>query len=155
MKGIINIVAVFLANFLILAVSYDDGESFCVIFPQNGRDIFGVAQRSILIFREDEVSLIPQVHFEGDARDFGILVPVPAEPRLSTVGANIFTEASFLTQPIIRQSNQGCGCDDSVCRITRKILQLCCQDAYVPRHRDLLDSQLQDPLAPTSGRLSQ
>lgn len=113
MKGIINIIAVFLANFLILAVSYDDGESFCVIFPQNGRDIFGVAQRSILIFGEDEVSLIPQVHFEGDARDFGILVPVPAEPRLSTVGANIFSEASFLTQPIMRQSNQGCGCDDS------------------------------------------
>ena len=113
MRKIINMLAVWSALFLMVAVSYESGDSYCVIFPQNGRDIFGVAQRTILVFGEGEVSLIPQVHFEGDARDFGILVPVPAEPSLSTVGSNIFTEASFMTQPIIRQSTSGCGCDDN------------------------------------------
>ena len=82
------------------------------MFPQGGRDIFGVAQRNIIIVDENNVSLIPQVHFEGDAKDFGILVPVPANPKLSTVGRNIFTEASFMTQPLVRDANQGCGCDD-------------------------------------------
>ncbi|MFQ6113661.1 MAG: DUF2330 domain-containing protein [bacterium] len=113
MKKLFGYIAIWLAFFFMVAVSYEDGESFCVIFPQSGRDMFGVAQRTILFFGEKKVSLIPQVHFEGDARDFGILVPVPAEPRLSTVGANIFTDASFLTQPIMRQSSQGCGCDES------------------------------------------
>jgi len=113
MRKIMNRIAIWIALFLMVAVSYDSGDSYCVIFPQNGRDIFGVAQRTILVFGGDEVSLIPQVHFEGDARDFGILVPVPAEPSLSTVGSNIFTEASFMTQPIIRQSTSGCGCDDN------------------------------------------
>ncbi|MCH8874101.1 DUF2330 domain-containing protein [candidate division KSB1 bacterium] len=113
MRKIINMLAVWSALFLMVAVSYESGDSYCVIFPQNGRDIFGVAQRTILVFGEGEVSLIPQVHFEGDARDFGILVPVPAEPSLSTVGSNIFTEASFMTQPIIRQSTSGGGCDDN------------------------------------------
>lgn len=114
MRKIINTLAVWSALFLMVAVSYDSGDSYCVIFPQNGRDIFGVAQRTILVFGEDEVSLIPQVRFEGDARDFGILVPVPALPKLSTVGSNIFTEASFMTQPIIRQSSDGCGCDNDI-----------------------------------------
>lgn len=113
MKAIMQTTLIFTALFLGIAVTYDDSESYCVLFPQNGRDIFGVAQRTILVFDEDEVSLIPQVHFEGDARDFGILVPVPAEPRLTTVGAAIFAEASFLTQPIVRQSSQGCGCAES------------------------------------------
>ena len=113
MRKTMNRIAIWSALFLMVAVSYDSGDSYCVIFPQNGRDIFGVAQRTIVVFGGDEVSLIPQVHFEGDARDFGILVPVPAEPSLSTVGSNIFTEASFMTQPIIRQSTSGCGCDDN------------------------------------------
>ncbi|MFQ5677739.1 MAG: DUF2330 domain-containing protein, partial [bacterium] len=112
MRKIMSTFAICFAAFLTVAVSYESGDSYCVIFPQNGRDIFGVAQRTILVFGESEVSMIPQVHFQGDARDFGILVPVPALPKLSTVGSNIFTEASFMTQPIIRQSTGGCGCDD-------------------------------------------
>jgi len=113
MRKTMSRIAIWSALFLMVAVSYDSGDSYCVIFPQNGRDIFGVAQRTIVVLGGEEVSLIPQVHFEGDARDFGILVPVPAEPSLSTVGSNIFTEASFMTQPIIRQSSSGCGCDDN------------------------------------------
>jgi hypothetical protein len=113
MKKMLNLLALWLALFLALAVSYEDGETFCVIFPPNGRDVFGVSQRSILIFSEDEVSLIPQVHFEGDARDFGILVPAPALPRLSPVGASIFSEMSFLTQPVWRTNVEGCGCDEN------------------------------------------
>ncbi len=112
MKNTISMVCIFAALFLTIATTWDDGQSYCVIFPQNGRDIFGVAQRNIILIGDDEISLIPQVNFEGDAHDFGILVPVPAEPRLATVGANVFNEASFLTQPITRQSSSGCGCNE-------------------------------------------
>ncbi len=113
MKAIIRTAAIALALLLCVGVSYDTGESYCVIFPQNGRDIWGVAQRNILIIGESEVSLVPQVNFEGDARDFGILVPVPARPTLSTVGANVFTDASFMTQPVVRRNSEACGCDEN------------------------------------------
>jgi len=112
MRKQIGFLLVFLGLFLTVATSWQDSESYCVIFPQNGRDIFGVSQRNILIFSENEVALIPQVHFEGNARDFGIVVPVPAEPTLSTAGANVFNEASFMTQPLIRTSDSGCNCED-------------------------------------------
>ncbi len=113
MSAWMRILAIALLLSLTVGLSYEDSESFCVIFPQFGRDIFGTSQRSILIFGQDEVSLIPQVNFEGDARDFGILIPVPALPTLSTVESTIFSEASFLTQPLVRSTGSGCGCDES------------------------------------------
>jgi len=108
-----KLLALFSLLLIAVAVTYDDAGTFCVIFPQNGRDIWGVEQRSFLIFRAKEVDLIPAVKFEGSARDFGILVPVPAVPQLSTVGSQIFSEASFLTQPLFRNTGEGCGCDNS------------------------------------------
>jgi len=105
--------ALFFLLLFAVAVSYDDADTFCVIFPQNGRDIWGVEQRSFLIFRAKEVDLIPAVKFEGNARDFGILVPVPEVPKLSTIGSQIFSEASFMTQPMFRNTGEGCGCDNS------------------------------------------
>lgn len=113
MKTLFNSLFLSMGLFLLMAVSYDDGDSYCVIFPQNGRDIFGVEQRNIIIIGDNEVSLIPQVHFEGNARDFGIFVPVPAEPKLATVSSMIFSEASFMTQPLVRQSSQSCACNES------------------------------------------
>lgn len=113
MKRFFRVGAIWAALLLVLAVSFDDSDSFCVLFPPYGRDVYGVSQRTILIFHDSEVSLIPQVHFSGNARDFGILVPVPARPRLSTVSAGIFSEMSFLTQPLWRTSVEGCGCDES------------------------------------------
>jgi hypothetical protein len=105
--------ALFFLLLFAVAVTYDEAETFCVIFPQNGRDMWGVEQRSFLIFRAKEVDLIPAVKFEGNARDFGILVPVPAVPKLSTAGSQIFSEASFMTQPMFRNTGGGCGCDDN------------------------------------------
>jgi len=112
MKKKFSAALIFVGMFLTVATSWHNSESYCVIFPQNGRDIWGVAQRNILIFEEDQVGLIPQVHFEGNASDFGILVPVPARPTLSTVGANVFSEASFMTQPLVRSSGSGCDCEN-------------------------------------------
>lgn len=113
MRKTLYLFALLSAMFMVIGTSYETSESYCVIFPQGGRDIFGVAQRNIIIFDRDRISLIPQVNFEGDAKDFGILIPVPTQPELATVGSNIFTEASFMTQPLVRDANQGCGCDDS------------------------------------------
>jgi len=112
MKGTIKTIAVAITLLAAIGVNYDRGESYCVLFPNNGRDVFGVAQRSIIVFDEGQVSLIPQVNFQGNAQDFGLFVPVPAQPELSTVGANVFTQASFLSQPAVRQSS-GRGCEDN------------------------------------------
>lgn len=114
-----------LAVLSLVGLSYQTGESFCVIFPANGRDIFGVSQRVILVFSEKLVTLIPQINFEGNARDFGILVPVPAQPQLAPANTNIFSEASFLTQPIVRTTGSGCACDND-------------QGSVSPMFRDLL-----------------
>ena len=112
MRKALYLLAAASALLLTVAGGPQRSESFCVIFPQGGRDIFGVAQRNIIIFDVDHISLIPQVHFEGDARDFGILVPVPSNPQLTSVDNRIFSEASFMTQPMVRNANQGCNCGE-------------------------------------------
>lgn len=115
MKNVMTTLMLALALLLAIGVSFDNGDSYCVIFPPYGRDLFGVAQRNILIIDDGEVSLIPQVHFEGNASDFGILVPVPEKPVLATAGTAVFSEASFLTQPLLRDTGaSGCGCEDNV-----------------------------------------
>lgn len=113
-RKLIYVAALSLATLLTIGSFHQDAETMCVLFPPGGRDIFGVSQRNIIIFDDGRVSLIPQVQFEGDARDFGIVVPVPGLPELATVNGSIFAEASFLTQPVVRRSNRGCSCDDEV-----------------------------------------
>ncbi len=112
MKKLIYSAALAVAGLMAIGTTYNVADTACIVFPQNGRDIFGLAQRNIYVIDGNRVSFIPQLNFEGDAEDFGILVPVPSLPELSTVNAQVFSEASFLTQPLVRSSGQGCGCDD-------------------------------------------
>lgn len=113
-RKVIYAAALCVATLLTIGSFHNEAETMCVLFPAGGRDIFGVSQRNILIFDNGRISLIPQVQFEGDARDFGIVVPVPGLPELATVNGAVFAEASFLTQPLVRRSNKGCSCDDEV-----------------------------------------
>ena len=91
MKKVIYYSAVTLALLLTIGTNYNVGDTACILFPQNGRDIFGSAQRNIYVVDEGRVSLIPQINFEGNAEDFGIFVPVPNLPELSTVPGWIFS----------------------------------------------------------------
>ncbi len=118
MRKVYSLVLMFCALLLSSVTLYDSGSSYCVLFPQNGRDIFGVEQRNIFILGEKEISLIPQVAFEGNARDFGVLIPVPALPALALADADIFSQFSFLTQPLVRSRNDGCGCDDETVAVS-------------------------------------
>ena len=52
MKKLFYALSLGIALFLTIGVTYDIGDSFCVLFPQNGRDIWGVAQRNILVYDE-------------------------------------------------------------------------------------------------------
>lgn len=113
MRKVLYLLLLLTAVLLTVGTAYRDVESYCVLFPPIDREIFGVSQRNIIIYDANTISLIPQVNFEGNARDFGILVPVPARPELSSVGNAIFTEASIMTQPLVRNSDQGCGCSDT------------------------------------------
>ena len=56
MRKMISFAGIWFGFLLMVAVSYDIGQTYCVIFPQNGRDIFGTAQRNILVFGETQVS---------------------------------------------------------------------------------------------------
>jgi len=112
MRKIAYSICLVAAAFLSIASWHDSVQSICVLFPQGGRDVFGVSQRNIIIVNDDEISLIPQVHFEGNSRDFGLMVPVPTRPELSLANSQVFTEASFMTQPFVRNAGQGCGCGD-------------------------------------------
>ncbi len=111
MRKAFSVVLMAAALLLSSATLYETGNGYCVLFPQNGRDMFGVEQRNVFLLRENQVSLIPQVAFEGNARDCGVLIPVPSLPKLASADAGIFSQLSFMTQPLVRSRNDGCGCD--------------------------------------------
>ena len=100
----------------------------CVVFAPDrpgGAGGFGsVGQHAIYVIRQGtearyRVTLIPRVKVRGNPNDVGILIPTPSPPEFQTVAANVFDEASMLTQPLLRRRSRrsfssGCGADDDV-----------------------------------------
>lgn len=89
-----------------------DGGFFSSIYA----DIYEPEQTALLVYdatagRED---LFLSVAFEGDAADFGWVVPVPALPEVAAVDPRLFWECAMLTEPLYRDRGLGCatGTDD-------------------------------------------
>lgn len=92
----------------------------CLVYPEPGRDVWGVGQETILVVRAGtraryRVALIPRVELRGDAAEFGTLVPTPSVPTLTSIGQTVFDEATLVTRPIYRPRSffsGGCGGSD-------------------------------------------
>jgi hypothetical protein len=74
-------------------------------------DVYEPTQKALLVYdaeaqRED---LVIQASFEGDAEDFGWIIPVPARPEIDTADNILFFECADLTSPVVRRrGTSGC-----------------------------------------------
>ena len=85
-------------------------------FSSHVNFIFERAQQAFIRYDETNGTedLIIQPHFEGDARDFGWIVPVPSLPELSVMEAQLFNECDRMTRPIWRNRDGFLSCSNRV-----------------------------------------
>lgn len=79
--------------------------------PPYGFDVYEPSQLALL--RHDAATqtedLIIHARFQGDARDFGWILPVPSLPTLETADGMLFWECAQLSAPLYRRRG-GIGC---------------------------------------------
>ncbi len=101
-----------------LLIHPGEARAVCCPIPDPDWEIQNAGQLNLVrIDKKNElVQLIPNIRFTGNARDFALIVPTPAEPALFPASATIWTEARNMTAPVVvRQSNSddGFGCNSS------------------------------------------
>lgn len=69
-----------------------------IISPSAYR-VFETGQKAVVWFANNEEILILSTNFEGDAADFGWIIPVPARPEVEKGSDEIFTALVELTEP--------------------------------------------------------
>jgi hypothetical protein len=105
MKKIFYLILIFImATFFLPSISLADG----CLFTQLYKDIYEPNQLAMIIFDDMVEKIIFQIDYEGDAKDFAWVIPVPAYPKLFSVEDEIFYELYQLTK-ITPPSNFGCG----------------------------------------------
>lgn len=74
----------------------------CTCFPCADCFIQNRGQLSFVVFdrESDQIRLVPNIRFTGDAADFAIVVPTPALPQIVEAPGTIWTEAATLTSRI-------------------------------------------------------
>ena len=85
--------------------------------PPHHLDVYEPTQKALIVYddaaqRED---LVIQASFEGDAEEFGWIIPVPAPPEIGTAENALFFECSDYTRPLVRTGG-GCSGDGGVAR---------------------------------------
>ncbi|MBI3891293.1 MAG: DUF2330 domain-containing protein, partial [Candidatus Wallbacteria bacterium] len=77
-----------------LAVTLGAGQALgaCCYFAAQDRDVNQPGQKAFLTWepKEQKESLTVQPAFEGDARDFGMVIPSPAQPKLDEMPRDFF-----------------------------------------------------------------
>lgn len=83
-----------------------DGGFFSPVY----HDILEPQQTALLVYdaTAQHEELFLSVAFEGEASDFGWVVPVPDRPEVSAVDAQIFWDCARLTEPLHRGRGIGC-----------------------------------------------
>lgn len=78
-----------------------------------GQDVWEPEQKALLLYdaAEQIESLILQVRYEGEAREFAWIIPTPARPTLDEADPWIFSELSNMTSPVVRDRGFGCMSD--------------------------------------------
>lgn len=85
---------------LVLALATGIGRALSPTFPPPGTTLLLASpQRICLLRRGGWETLILQPTVQGNAREFGLLIPVPAAPQWETVGRDFFDQLEQLTQP--------------------------------------------------------
>jgi len=96
MKKILYSVSVFIIlNTCIFIPSLANGGLFTPLY----KDIYEPNQLAMIVYDDMVEKIIFQVDYEGEAKDFAWVIPVPGYPYLFSVEDEIFYELHQLTQP--------------------------------------------------------
>src|SRR5271157_3653225 len=129
--GIVSVSALL----LVLASGQPTAESACCYFSAKNADILQPAQKAFITWDpvEKVESFTVQPKFEGNAKDFGMVIPTPSKPTLDTMPREFFKELAVYTilEPMniekyknfnIRLSNSGPGGGDQKGKETVKVI---------------------------------
>jgi hypothetical protein len=83
----------------LLAVDPQPADSACCYFAAKDKDILQPAQKAFLTFDDKEKveTFTVQPKFEGNAADFGMVIPTPSKPKLDEMPREFFKELAVFT----------------------------------------------------------
>ena len=82
--------------------AFSDG----VFVWDKGADLYEPEQRAIIFHNKGKEDLIIQAKYEGSARDFAWVIPVPNVPKVKEVKEDLFSELSEYTQRRIKWGSE-------------------------------------------------
>jgi len=76
-----------------------DSRGACCYFAAQGKDVNQPGQKAFITFDENrkEESFTVQPRFEGNAADFGMVIPTPSRPKLDEMPRDFFSELAVFT----------------------------------------------------------
>src|SRR5215468_2474081 len=83
----------------LLAAVPEPAESACCYFAAKDKDILQPAQKAFLTWDDKEKveTFTVQPKFEGNAADFGMVIPTPSKPKLDEMPREFFKELAVFT----------------------------------------------------------
>jgi hypothetical protein len=83
----------------LLAVQPNPADSACCYFAAKDKDILQPAQKAFVTWDDKEKveTFTVQPRFEGNAADFGMVIPTPAKPKLDEMPRDFFKELAVFT----------------------------------------------------------
>src|SRR5256885_1216987 len=74
-------------------------EPACCYFAAKDKDILQPAQKAFITFdpQENVETFTVQPRFEGNAKDFGMVIPTPSRPKLAEMPRDFFKELAVFT----------------------------------------------------------
>ncbi|MGB2938663.1 MAG: DUF2330 domain-containing protein, partial [Phycisphaerae bacterium] len=87
-----------LAVAMVLGLSFSEAVADGVFVWNEGVDLVAPSQIGVILHDEGTEELVLQVKYQGPARDFAWLVPLPAAPEVKAVKSDLFAELSQYTQ---------------------------------------------------------
>ncbi len=83
----------------LLAVEPRPADSACCYFAAKDKDVLQPAQKAFLTWDDKEKveTFTVQPKFEGNAADFGMVIPTPAKPKLDEMPRDFFKELAVFT----------------------------------------------------------
>src|SRR3954468_22749432 len=82
-----------------LALSAHAAHAACCYFSAQDKDVNQPGQKAFITWEPDQKreSFTVQPAFEGDARDFGMVVPTPSQPKLDEMPRDFFKQLALFT----------------------------------------------------------
>src|SRR6202140_544811 len=83
----------------LLVIGTQPAESACCYFAAKDKDILQPAQKAFITWDPNEQveCFTVQPRFEGNAKDFGMVIPTPGQPKLAEMPRDFFKELAVFT----------------------------------------------------------